>query len=152
MFSLSAEDVKEIRQKITILTKNYDKFVDNKLSANWKLNWRKNNQTTWFLDCHQWLLSVSCGIMILSWTSTLHKKKAFCIVRYYILKQNYRNWPEMKIASDVYCRNKLVSHRKESVKWPYKLVFYAFMCLCVTENQSLWAFKSDRSIYLQFCY
>ena len=31
------------------------------------------------------------------------------------------------IASDVYCRNKLVSHRKESVKWPYKSAFYAFM-------------------------
>ena len=42
--------------------------------------------------------------------------------------------------------SKLVSHRKESVKWPYKPAFYAFMCLCITENQSLWAFQSDRSI------
>ena len=52
----------------------------------------------------------------------------------------------MKIVSDVYCRSKLVSHRKDSVKWPYKPAFYAFMCLCITENQSLWAFQSDRSI------
>ena len=52
----------------------------------------------------------------------------------------------MKIASDVYCRNKLVSHRKVSVKWPFKPAFYAFMCLCITKNQSLWAFRSDRSI------
>ena len=52
----------------------------------------------------------------------------------------------MKIASDIYCRNKLISHRKESVKWPYKPAFYAFMCLCITENQSLWAFQSDRTI------
>ena len=100
----------------------------------------------WFLDCHQLLLSVSCGIKILSWTSTLHKKKAFCIVKYYILKQNYRNWLKMKIDFDVYCKNKLLLHRKESVKWPYKPAFYAFMCLCVTENQSLWAFQSDRSL------
>ena len=91
----------------------------------------------WFLDCHQLLLSMSGGIKILSWTSTLHKKKAFCIVKYYILKQNYMNWLKMKIAFDVYCKNKLLSHRKESVKWPYKPAFYAFMCLCITENQSL---------------
>ena len=52
----------------------------------------------------------------------------------------------MKIASDVYYRNKLVSHRKESVKWPCKPAFYAFMCLCMRENQSLWAFQSDKSI------
>ena len=37
-------------------------------------------------------------------------------------------------------------HTKKSVKWPYKPVFYAFMCLSITENQSLWAFQSDRLI------
>ena len=31
-------------------------------------------------------------------------------------------------------------------KWPYKPAFSAFMCLCITENQSLWAFQSGRSI------
>ena len=35
---------------------------------------------------------------------------------------------------------------KTSVKWPYKPVFYAFMCFSITENQSLWAFQSDRVI------
>ena len=100
----------------------------------------------WFLDCHELLLSMYCGIMILSWTSTLHKKKAFSIVKYYILKQNYRNWLKMKIAPDVYYINKLVSHKKESVKRPYKPAFYVFICLWITENQSLWAFQSDRSL------
>ena len=52
----------------------------------------------------------------------------------------------MEIVSDVYCRNKLFSHRKESVKWLYKPAFYVFMCLYITENQSLWAVQSDRSI------
>ena len=47
----------------------------------------------------------------------------------------------MKIASDVYCRNKLVSH-----KMALQTDFYAFMCLRITENQSLWTFQSDRSI------
>ena len=50
----------------------------------------------------------------------------------------------MKIASDIYRRNKLVSHRNELVKCPYKPAFYTFMCLCITENQSLWTFQSDR--------
>ena len=37
-------------------------------------------------------------------------------------------------------------HTKKSVKWPYKSVFYAFMCFSITENQSLWSFQSDRLI------
>ena len=38
-------------------------------------------------------------------------------------------------------------HTKKSVKWwPYKPVFYVFMCFPVTENQFLWAFQSDRLI------
>ena len=52
----------------------------------------------------------------------------------------------MKITSDVYCRNKLVSHRKESVKWPYKPAFYAFMCLCITENESLLLLKLKSNV------
>ena len=35
---------------------------------------------------------------------------------------------------------------KKAVKWPYKPVFYALMCFSITENQSLWAFQSDRII------
>ena len=52
----------------------------------------------------------------------------------------------MEITSDVYCRNKLVSHRNESVKWSYKLAFHAFMCLSITENYSVLAYQSDRLI------
>ena len=52
----------------------------------------------------------------------------------------------MKITSDVYSRNKLVSHRKESVKWPYKPAFYAFMCLCITENESLLLLKLKNNV------
>ena len=37
-------------------------------------------------------------------------------------------------------------HAKKSVKWPYKPIFYALICFCITENQSLWASKSDRLI------
>ena len=89
------------------------KWLDNKLSANWKLNWRKKgSKQPLFLDCHQLFLSVFWGIVFLSLTSTLHKKKVFCIVKYCILKKNYRNWLKMKIASDFCCRNKLVSNRK----------------------------------------
>ena len=32
-------------------------------------------------------------------------------------------------------------HTKKSVKWPYRPVFYAFMCFSITENQSLWVFQ-----------
>ena len=48
----------------------------------------KTTKQPWFLDCHQLFLSMFCRIVILSWTSTLHRKKAFCIVKYSILKQN----------------------------------------------------------------
>ena len=72
-------------------------------------------------------------------------KKAFCMVKYSILKQNYRTCLKIKITPYIYCGNKLVSHKK-SVKWPYKPVFYAFMVFSITENQSLWAFQSDRLI------
>ena len=37
-------------------------------------------------------------------------------------------------------------HKKRSVKWSYKPVFYAFMCFSITENQSVWLFHSDRLI------
>ena len=37
-------------------------------------------------------------------------------------------------------------HTKKSVRRPYKPVFYAFMCFSMTENQYLWAFKSDKLI------
>ena len=71
----------------------------------------RTTKQPWFLDCHQLLLSMFCRIVILCWTSTLRKKKIFCIVKYSILKQNYRTCLKMKIASYVYCRNKLVSHK-----------------------------------------
>ena len=48
----------------------------------------KTMKQPWFLDCHQLFLSMFCRIVILSWTSTLHRKKAFCFVKYSILKQN----------------------------------------------------------------
>ena len=32
-------------------------------------------------------------------------------------------------------------HTKKSVKWPYKSVFYAFMCFSITKNQTLWPFQ-----------
>ena len=52
----------------------------------------------------------------------------------------------MKIASYVYCRNKLVSHKKVSKVALQKPVFYAFMCFSITEDQPLWAFQSYRLI------
>ena len=56
---------------------------------------------TWFLDCHELLLSMNGGTVVLSWTSTLQNKKAICIVKYYILKKNYRNWH--KNENCLYC-------------------------------------------------
>ena len=87
-----------------------------------------------------------CRIVILTWTYTLHTKKSFCIVKYSILKQNYRTCIKIKIASYVYCRNKLVSHKKVSKVALQKPVFHAFMCFSITENQPLWAFQSYRLI------
>ena len=87
-----------------------------------------------------------CRIVILTWTYTLHTKKAFCIVKYSILKQNFRTCIKIKIASYVYCRNKLVSHKKVSKVALQKPVFYAFMCFSITEDQPLWAFQSYRLI------
>ena len=37
-------------------------------------------------------------------------------------------------------------HREKVSKVALKPVFYVFMCLCLTENQSLWAFQSNRFI------
>ena len=51
----------------------------------------------------------------------------------------------MKIASSGYCRNKWVLYKKVN-KVALQTRFYAFMCLYITENQSLWAFQSDRLI------
>ena len=41
-------------------------------------------------------------------------KKAFCMVKYSILKQNYRTCLKIKITPYIYCGNKLVSHEKVS--------------------------------------
>ena len=35
---------------------------------------------------------------------------------------------------------------KKSVEWSDKPVFYSFMCFSIIENQSPWAFQSDRLI------
>ena len=37
-------------------------------------------------------------------------------------------------------------HAEKVSKVAHKPLFYAFMRLCITENQSLWAFQSDRFI------
>ena len=37
-------------------------------------------------------------------------------------------------------------HREKVSKVALKPVFYVFMRLCITENQSLWAFQSNRFI------
>ena len=116
------------------------------LKWRWKLNLYPSNKT-WFLYYHQLFISVSCGTVILSWTSTLHKEKTRWIIKYYILRHNCRKWLKIKIESDVYCRNILISPREKSVKVPHKPVFlciYAFMHL--TENLSHWAIKSDTFI------
>ena len=118
--------------------------MDNKLSANWKWNWRKNNQTTLIFK----LLSVFCRIVVLSWTSTLHRRKSFCIVKHSILKQNYRTCLKMKIASYVYCRNKLVSHKKSSQNGlTNKFLMHSSISLYIAENKSVWVFQSDRFIH-----
>ena len=112
LFTLPAHDVKQIgwnsQQKviITLLIASYPQ-TESEIKE-------RTTKQPWFLDCHQLLLSMFCRIVILSWTSTLHRKKIFCIVKYSILKQNYRTCLKMKIASYVYCRNKLVSHKKFS--------------------------------------
>ena len=74
----------------------------------------KTIKQRWYIDFHQLLPSKFCRIVILCWTSTLQRKKAFYIVKYSILKHNYSVCLKMKIALYVYCRNKLVSHKKVS--------------------------------------
>ena len=104
----------------------------------------KTTKKPWFLDCHQLLLSMFCRIVILSWASTLHRK-TFCIVKYSILKQNYKTSLKLKIASYVYCRNKLVSHKKVS-KVALQTSFLRIHVFFCNRNQFLTAFQSDRLI------
>ena len=61
----------------------------------------KTSKPTLFLDCHHLLLSMFCRIVISSWTYTLHRKKAFCIVKYSILKEDYRTCLKIDIVSYV---------------------------------------------------
>ena len=96
LFTLPAYDVKEIRwksqQKITIslLIRSYP-HTESEIEE-------KTIKQRWYIDCHQFLPSMFCRIVILCWTSTLQRKKAFCIVKYSILKHNYRVCLKMKIA------------------------------------------------------
>ena len=126
LFTLPAHNFKEIRRKsqqkimISLLITTYPQ-TESEIKE-------KTTKQPWFLDCHQLLLSMFCRTVILSWTSNLHKKKVFCIVKYFILKQNYRTWLKMKIASYVYRRNKLVSHRKNVSKITLQT---SFLCIYV---------------------
>ena len=78
-------------------------------------------------------------------TSTLHKKKSFRFVNYSILKQNYRTCLKMKIVSYVYCRNKLVSHKKFSKVALQTSFLWIHVFLHNKKSISL-SFQSDRLI------
>ena len=107
---------------------------------------KKTTKLPWFLDCHQLLLSMFCRIVILSWTSALHRKEACHIVKYSILKQNYRTCLKMEIASYVYWRNKLVSQKK--VSKVASQTSFLYIPVFLYKRKSLWAFKIDRLIPL----
>ena len=83
LLTLPTYDVKKIRRKpqqkimISLLITIYPQ-TESEIEE-------KTTKQPWFLDCHQLLLSLFCRIVILSWTSILHK--TFCIVNYSILKK-----------------------------------------------------------------
>ena len=112
LITLPAHIVKKIRWKsqqkimISLLITSYPQ-TESEMKE-------KTTKQPWSLDWHQLLLSMFSRIVILRWTSTLHRKKAFCNVKCFILKQNYRTCLKMKIVSYAYRRNKLVSHKKVS--------------------------------------
>ena len=139
LFTLPTPDVKEIRWKsqlknmMSLLIKSYPE-TESEIEE-------KTTKQPKFVDYHQLLLSMFSRILILSWTYTLHRKKVFCIVKNRITGVVSKlRLPRMFTVEINWF------HTKKSVKWPYRPVFYAFMCFYITENQSFWAFQNNRLI------
>ena len=143
LLTLPAQNVKEIRWKsqpkimISLLITSY---LETESEIKEKLT-----KQPWFLDCHQLLLSMFCRI-------------AFCVGplpctgRRPSVLSNTPSWNRITGLVSKWRLPLMFTveinwfHTKKSVKWPYKQGFYAFMCFSITENQSLWAFQSNRLI------
>ena len=141
MFTLPVHNVKEVRwnplQKIMISF-----LVTSYLQTESEIK-EKTTKQPWSLGCHQLLLSMFCRILF--WVEPLP-----CTGRRPLVLSNTPSW--IRITGLVAkWKLSLMSaveinwfHTKNSVTWPCKPVFYAFMCFFITENQSLCTFQSDK--------
>ena len=134
LFTLPVHDVKEFRWKsqqkimISLLITNYPQ-TESEIKE-------KTTKQPWFLNCHQFLLSMFCRIVILSWTSTLQRNRRPSKL------SNTSFWN--RITGPVSkCRLPLMFtvkinwfHTKKSVKLLYKPAFYAFLCFSITKSFS----------------
>ena len=143
LFTLSVHNVKEIRWKaqqkimISLLITSYPQ-TETEIKE-------KTIKQPWFLDCHQLLLSMVCKIVF--WVEPLP-----CTGKMSSVLSNTPSWNRITWLVAKWRLSLMFTveinwfHTKKSVKWPYKPVFYAFLCFSITENQSLCAFQSDRLI------
>ena len=106
---------------------------------------KKTTKQPWFLDYHQLLLSIFCRIVF--WVEPLS-----CTGRKPSVLSDTPSWNRITGLVAKWRLSLMFTveikwfHTKKSVEWSDKPVFYSFMCFSIIENQSPWAFQSDRII------
>ena len=135
MFTLPAHNFKEIRWKsqqkiiISLLITNYPQ-TESEIEE-------KTTKQPLFLDCHHLLLSMFYRILWF-WVEPLP-----CTGRSPSVLWNTPSWNRITGLASKWRLPIMFTieinwfHTKRSVKWPYKPVFYAFMCFSLYNRKSI---------------